>query len=107
MRRAVKRGVPIAFPWRSSSRRFYTSLAHFARPLDDAGADGLVLFNRFYQPDIDVDELEVELASSSSRTRTELLLRLRWLAIVSGHVSTPRWPSQRRRAQRAWTRSRR
>ncbi len=63
---------------------FFSSLAHFARRLDEAGADGLVLFNRFYQPDIDVEELEVvpRLQLSDS---AELLLRLRWLAILSGH----------------------
>src|SRR5574340_47670 len=38
---------------------FYTSLAHFAAKLDEAGVDGLVLFNRFYQPDIDVEELQI------------------------------------------------
>ncbi len=60
---------------------FYTSLAHFTRRLSDAGADGIVLFNRFYQPDIDIEELEVadrlHLSDSS-----ELLLRLRWLAVL-------------------------
>ena len=65
---------------------FYTALSNFAARLVDAGADGLVLFNRFYQPDIDVEELEVdhrlELSSSS-----ELLLRLRWTAILSAQVT--------------------
>ena len=64
---------------------FYTALPNFAQQLAAAGAKGLVLFNRFYQPDIDLNELEValklELSSSS-----ELLLRLRWLAILSGRV---------------------
>jgi dihydroorotate dehydrogenase (fumarate) len=64
---------------------FYTSLAHFARRLDQAGAAGLVLFNRFYQPGIDIEALEVrrELHLSDS---SELPLRLRWLAILTGHV---------------------
>jgi dihydroorotate dehydrogenase (fumarate) len=61
---------------------FYTSLASFVRRLATAHVDGVVLFNRFYQPDIDLKELEVshqlELSGSS-----ELLLRLRWLAILS------------------------
>jgi len=61
---------------------FYTSLANFVQRLASAHADGVVLFNRFYQPDIDLEELEVshhlELSSS-----TELPLRLRWLAILS------------------------
>jgi dihydroorotate dehydrogenase (fumarate) len=64
---------------------FFSSLAHLAARLDEAGADGLVLFNRFYQPDIDVEALEVtprlHLSDSS-----ELLLRVRWLAILSGQV---------------------
>jgi dihydroorotate dehydrogenase (fumarate) len=64
---------------------FYTALAHFARRLDEAGADGLVVFNRLYQADIDVEELEVERALRLSDSN-ELLLRLTWLAILSGHV---------------------
>ncbi len=65
---------------------FYTSLPHFARALEQAGADGMLLFNRFYQPDIDVEELEVERKLELSDSR-ELLLRLRWLAILSGQVN--------------------
>lgn len=64
---------------------FYTALAHFAQKLEEAGADGLVLFNRFYQPDIDVEELDVERALELSNS-SELLLRLRWLAILSPQV---------------------
>jgi dihydroorotate dehydrogenase (fumarate) len=62
---------------------FYSSVANLARRLEEIGADGLVLFNRFYQPDIDVENLEVvpKLRLSSP---TELLLRLRWIAILSG-----------------------
>lgn len=61
---------------------FFTALAAFARDLEEAGADGLVLFNRFYQADIDVDELEVERSLHLSDS-SELLLRLRWLAVLS------------------------
>jgi dihydroorotate dehydrogenase (fumarate) len=64
---------------------FYTALPNFAQQLATAGAKGLVLFNRFYQPDIDIDELEVDLKLELS-TSSELLLRLRWLAILSGRV---------------------
>ncbi len=71
---------------------FYTSLAHFATRLDEAGADGLVLFNRFYQPDIDPEDLQVRGRSDLSDS-SELPLRLRWLAILSGRVSRPPWPS--------------
>jgi dihydroorotate dehydrogenase (fumarate) len=62
---------------------FHTSLPHFASALQEAGADGLVLFNRFFEPDIDIENLEVitEMRLSDS---SELLLRLRWLAILSG-----------------------
>jgi dihydroorotate dehydrogenase (fumarate) len=62
---------------------FFTSLPHIAMDLCSAGIDGLVLFNRFYQPDIDLEEMSVvpQLHLSDS---SELLLRLRWLAILSG-----------------------
>ena len=65
---------------------FHTSLPHFAAALQEAGADGLILFNRFFEPDIDIENLEVinEMHLSDSR---ELLLRLRWLAILSGLLS--------------------
>ena len=81
--RKVKASVTIPLAVKLSP--FFCSFAHFASQLDDLGADGLVLFNRFYQPDIDVETLEVvprlQLSDSS-----ELLLRLRWLAILSGHL---------------------
>ena len=65
---------------------FYTALPPFAARLVEAGADGLALFNRFYQPDIDVEQLEVVRVNLSDPS--ELLLRLRWLAILSGRVQT-------------------
>src|SRR5262249_7755572 len=64
---------------------FYSALGHLAQELDLLGADGLVLFNRFYQPDIDPDALEVVPALQLSDS-TELRLRLRWLAILHGRV---------------------
>ncbi|MEZ5319009.1 MAG: dihydroorotate dehydrogenase-like protein [Vicinamibacterales bacterium] len=66
---------------------FFTSLPHLARRLADAGADGLVLFNRFYQPDIDPEMLEA-VPHLHFSTSDELLLRVRWLAILSGRVRT-------------------
>ena len=66
---------------------FFSSLPHLARELDAAGAHGLVLFNRFYQPDIDLDLLEAVPRLHFS-TADELLLRVRWLAILSGRVKT-------------------
>jgi dihydroorotate dehydrogenase (fumarate) len=65
---------------------FYTSLTHFAAALEAAGAKGLVLFNRFYQPDIDIENLDVSLKLQLSKSN-ELLLRLRWLALLSGRVN--------------------
>src|SRR5581483_10956378 len=64
---------------------FFSSMANVARRLVEAGADGLVLFNRFYQPDIDLETLEVDptLHLSSSE---ECLLPLRWIAILRGRV---------------------
>ena len=80
---AVKAGVNIPVAVKLSP--FYTSVANTAKELDDAGVDGLVLFNRFYQPDIDVEELEV-VRSLRLSDSSELLLRLRWLAVLSGRV---------------------
>ncbi len=67
---------------------FHTTPVHFATRLVEAGADGLILFNRFYQPDIDVEELELERSLHLS-TSAELPLRLHWLAILSCRVNTP------------------
>lgn len=64
---------------------FYTSLPHFAQRLVDCGAKGIVLFNRFYQPDVDLKLLEVEPRLELS-TSAELPLRLRWLAILSARL---------------------
>jgi dihydroorotate dehydrogenase (fumarate) len=61
---------------------FHASLAHFTAELEQQGAAGLVLFNRFYQPDFDIDELEVVPRLRLSYS-SELLLRLRWLSILS------------------------
>ena len=53
----------------------------------EAGADGLVLFNRFYQPDFDLEELEV-VPSLELSTSDELRLPLRWIALLSDRVET-------------------
>ncbi|RPH93562.1 dihydroorotate dehydrogenase-like protein [candidate division KSB1 bacterium] len=64
---------------------FFSNLANMARRLDEAGADGLALFNRFYQPDLDLEKLEVwphvELSTSA-----EIRLPLRWIAILYGRI---------------------
>jgi dihydroorotate dehydrogenase (fumarate) len=64
---------------------FYSSLAQFAVQLDQAGADALVLFNRFYQPDIVPEDLELNRTLSLSDPR-ELPLRLRWVGALAGQV---------------------
>ena len=66
---------------------FFTALPHFAKRLAAAGADSLVCFNRFYQPDIDVDELDIRPMIDLSHSQ-ELRLRLRWLAFLSGRIDT-------------------
>lgn len=64
---------------------YFSSLPNMAKKLEAAGADGLVLFNRFYQPDYDLEALEVvpNLILSNSH---ELLLRLHWIAVLYGQV---------------------
>lgn len=66
---------------------YFSSLPHFARQLIDAGADGLVLFNRYLEPDINLDELAIEpnLVLSS---RHELRLPLRWIAILRDQLAS-------------------
>lgn len=65
---------------------FYTNMAAMAKRLTDSGANGLVLFNRFYQPDIDLEELQIrpDIILSSPLS---LRLPLRWIAILYGRVS--------------------
>jgi dihydroorotate dehydrogenase (fumarate) len=64
---------------------FYTAPAALAKRLDGVGAKGLVLFNRFYQPDFDLDRLEV-VPSLWLSTADELRLRLHWVAILHGRI---------------------
>ena len=63
----------------------FTALANLARRLDTAGADGLVLFNRFYLPDFDLERLE-PVPSLTLSSPPELLIRLHWVAILYGHL---------------------
>jgi dihydroorotate dehydrogenase (fumarate) len=81
--KAVKSAVKIPVAVKLSP--FYSSIPNLAKQLEVAGANGLVIFNRFYQPDIDIEALEpkphLELSTSA-----ELLLRLRWLAILYGQL---------------------
>jgi dihydroorotate dehydrogenase (fumarate) len=79
----VKKSVKIPVAVKLSP--FFTNLAHFVRQLDGAGVDGLVLFNRFYQPDIDLENLTVypHLLLSTSH---DLRLPLRWIAMLHGRI---------------------
>ena len=81
--REVKASVQI--PVAVKMMHFFSSIPFMAAQLDRAGADALVMFNRFYQPDIDLENLEVitNLTLSSSY---ELRLRLRWVAILFGQI---------------------
>ena len=82
--KAVKAAVKIPVAVKLSP--FFSNFANMARRLDEAGADGLVLFNRFYQPDIDLDNLEVEPRVLLS-TPQAMRLPLRWIAILYGRVA--------------------
>ena len=79
----VKRIIKIPLAIKLSP--FFTAFASVAHQIDEAGADGLVLFNRFYQPDIDIRTMQVVPRLELS-TSAELSLRLRWIAILSGRV---------------------
>jgi dihydroorotate dehydrogenase (fumarate) len=79
LKRALK--IPIAV----KVSPFFAAFGNVAKQLDVAGADGLVLFNRFYQPDIDTKTMTAS-AHVELSTSAELLLRLRWLAILYGRV---------------------
>jgi dihydroorotate dehydrogenase (fumarate) len=81
--RQIKRTVRVPVAVKLSP--FFSAPANIAMRLDDAGADGLVLFNRFYQPDFDVESLEV-LPRLTLSHPDELLLRVHWTAILSDQV---------------------
>ena len=81
--KSVKSNVTIPVSVKLSP--FFSNMANFAKKLDNAGVDGLVLFNRFYQPDINLDELEVEPHIVLS-TPTEMRLPMRWIAILKGRI---------------------
>jgi len=83
--RAIRKSVRI--PIAVKLGPYFTSCANFARKLSEAGADGIVIFNRFYEPDFDIEEMEVvpNLVLSSPH---ELRLRLHWAAILYHQVET-------------------
>lgn len=83
--REVRRHV--SFPLAVKVSPFFSSFAHFAHQLDKIGVNGLVLFNRFYQPDLNIENLSV-VPNLHLSAPEELRLRLRWLAILSGRVES-------------------
>ncbi|MCA9216284.1 MAG: dihydroorotate dehydrogenase-like protein, partial [Planctomycetales bacterium] len=66
---------------------FFNSIPYMAKRLQEAGADGIVLFNRYLEPDIDIDSLSIEPRLVLSDPR-ELYLPLRWIAILKGHITS-------------------
>jgi dihydroorotate dehydrogenase (fumarate) len=80
---AVRRTVKIPIAMKLSP--FFSSFSHMAHRLDDAGVNGLVLFNRFYQPDIDLETLEVT-PNVILSTPQSMRLPLRWIAILHSRV---------------------
>jgi dihydroorotate dehydrogenase (fumarate) len=81
--RHLKRTVRIPLAVKLSP--FFSAPANMGVRFDEARADGIVLFNRFYQPDFDIEHLEVSPSLTLSRPE-ELLMRLHWTAILCGHV---------------------
>lgn len=80
---ALKSVVSVPITMKLSSQ--FSSPIHFAKRLETAGAAGVVLFNRFYQPDIDLDTLEV-VPKLELSTSAEALLRIRWTALLYGRT---------------------
>ena len=75
----------ISIPVAMKLSPYFSAMANMAKKLDDAGADALVLFNRFYQPDFDLEQLEV-LPTVNLSTSAENRLPLRWIAILYGNI---------------------
>lgn len=80
----VKRAVNL--PVAIKLAPYFSAFANMAVKLDEAGADGLVLFNRFYQPDIDLEQLEV-IPNLQFSSKQEMRLPLRWIALLYGKVN--------------------
>jgi dihydroorotate dehydrogenase (fumarate) len=82
--RSVKESVSIPVAVKLSP--YFSAFANMAKKMENAGADGLVLFNRFYQPDINLETLEVMSSLELSKS-FEKRLPLRWIAILSPHLT--------------------
>ncbi|MGK7918147.1 MAG: dihydroorotate dehydrogenase-like protein [Prochloraceae cyanobacterium] len=82
---AVKSQINIPVAMKLSP--YFSNMANMAKKLTETGADGLVLFNRFYQPDIDLENLEVR-SNVLLSTPQDMRLPLRWIAILYGRISS-------------------
>lgn len=82
--KAVKGSVSIPVALKLSP--FFSAMGNMARQFDEAGADALVLFNRFYQPDFDLDKLDVKVNLELS-TASEIRLPLLWIAVLYGRIN--------------------
>jgi dihydroorotate dehydrogenase (fumarate) len=82
---AIRKEVKIPLAVKLSP--FFSSLPNFVSRVKETGANGVVLFNRFYQPTIDIEDLDTDSVLELS-TSSELRLRLRWLAVLSAQVET-------------------
>ena len=81
--KAVKAAVSIPVAVKLSP--FFSSMGHMSKQIDAAGADALVLFNRFYQPDVDLNKLEIHPSLELSQAN-EIRLPLLWIAVLHGNV---------------------
>ncbi len=82
--KAVKESVTIPVALKLSP--FFSAIGNMARQFDEAGADALVLFNRFYQPDFDLDRMEV-VPDLELSTPSEIRLPLLWIAVLHGRIN--------------------
>jgi len=81
--REVKKKIKIPFSLKIGPH--FSGLAHMVRTLSDEGASGFVLFNRFYQPDVDIENMKIVPARELSAPQ-EMALSLRWIALLSGAI---------------------
>jgi len=88
---AVKQAVRIPVAVKLSP--YFSAMGHMAGRLVEAGADGLVLFNRFYQPDIDLTELTL-LPNLDLSTPAEIRLPLLWIGVLSGGLGRRSRPAR-------------
>ncbi len=82
----LKVRAKLTIPFALKLNPFYTALPNFSKRVVEAGANGLVFFNRFYQPDLDPEKLKV-VANLDLSTARDLRLPLRWISLLYGRLS--------------------